>query len=237
MRVNAGGQEVEQIEPFGIGDGQVVAHTANLTETEDGAGSAFAFFFSSPPPEVFGMNQPQRAFRWSLLELAGQHSIAISLQNHRFLIYIVVKKLDVGHWVETANQAPGAARYIYIFRMAAGAALLAEFGLEYIQERDFLPIGIARFFSSHATGSLFANKPHPLLCDKANSGDATMVVLVRVGKTENPVETHGVGLTFKLKIKDDGLLHLASVVVNIRVPDGGDSAPPWARCRAGQFSF
>lgn len=65
----------------------------------------------------------------------------------------------------------------------------------------------------------------------------TIFLLVRVSKAQNPVESHGVGLTFKLKIKDDGLLHLSSVAVNIRGPAGGGSAPRWARCKAGQFSF
>jgi hypothetical protein len=43
-----------------------------------------------------------------------------------------------------------------------------------------------------------ADKADPLFCDKADSGYTAMVMLVGVGKAENPVETHGVGLTFRM---------------------------------------
>ena len=42
------------------------------------------------------------------------------------------------------------------------------------------------------------NKADPFFCDEADSGDAAMVVLVRVCETDNPVEAHGVGLIFRM---------------------------------------
>jgi hypothetical protein len=56
--VDAGGQKVEQVKPFGVGDGQVVTDAANLSETEDGAVLSLAAFLSNPPPKVCRMNEP-----------------------------------------------------------------------------------------------------------------------------------------------------------------------------------
>jgi hypothetical protein len=67
VRIDACGHKVEQIKPFGIGHGQVVADAASLTEPEDGAIPAFAVFFANPPPQILGMNKPKRALRRSFL--------------------------------------------------------------------------------------------------------------------------------------------------------------------------
>ena len=52
MRVDACGQEVEQIKPFGIGDRQIVAHTAEFSETKESTSSALSGVVANPPPEV-----------------------------------------------------------------------------------------------------------------------------------------------------------------------------------------
>jgi hypothetical protein len=57
--VDAGGHEVELIQPNWIGDGQVVADAAKMTETEKGAIPALAVLFSNPPPKVIGMSEPE----------------------------------------------------------------------------------------------------------------------------------------------------------------------------------
>src|ERR1035438_5383120 len=59
VRIDSGGQEVKLIEPGGIGDGQVVADAAKMTETEKGAIPALAVLFSNPPPKVIGMSEPE----------------------------------------------------------------------------------------------------------------------------------------------------------------------------------
>jgi hypothetical protein len=55
------------------------------------------------------------------------------LQDNGLLIHIASKELDIGRLVESTDQPPGLAGYIHIFRMAVGAALLAEIRLEEIQ--------------------------------------------------------------------------------------------------------
>jgi hypothetical protein len=47
------------IQPNWIGDGQVVADAAKMTETEKGAIPALAVLFSNPPPKVIGMSEPE----------------------------------------------------------------------------------------------------------------------------------------------------------------------------------
>jgi hypothetical protein len=102
--------------------------------------------------------------------------------------------LCVGRLVESAKQTPGLLRHIHIFRVAVGAAFLVEFGLKNVQERGFLSVWIAGLLSGEAAGNLPADKADPLFCDKADSGYTAMVMLVGVGKAENPV----VGVTFRM---------------------------------------
>jgi hypothetical protein len=101
------------------------------------------------------------------------------------------KELAVGMFVEPPHRLPWFPDHVHIFRVAVGAAFLPEFHLEDIQQCGLSSVRIAGFLQGKATGYLSPDKPNPLLCDKTDSGDTTMVVLVGVGKAENPVGSHG----------------------------------------------
>jgi hypothetical protein len=127
-----------------------------MTDTKDGAILAFACLLANPPPEVIRMNKLQRFVRRGSFKLAAIDSVAIPLQDGWSLVYECGEKPRVAWLVEAPHKPPWFSGHTHIFRMAVRAALLAKFGLEYVEQRDFLAVGIARFHSSKATGNLFA---------------------------------------------------------------------------------
>jgi hypothetical protein len=120
------------------------------------------------------------------------------LQDNGFLTYEFGKKRSGGRPIEALHTTPRPLGYIHIFRMGAGATAFGELGLEDIQESSLLSICIGGFSYGEAAGNLPADQPDPLFCDKTDSRNTAMVMLVGVGETKNPVGTHGVGLTFRL---------------------------------------
>ena len=74
---------------------------------------------------------------------AAVDSVAISLKNEGPLDQVCGEKSRITRLVEAANRLPGLACHIHILRMAVGAAILAEFGLEDIQECGLLSVRIA----------------------------------------------------------------------------------------------
>jgi hypothetical protein len=136
------------------------------------------------------MNEFECLIGWSSFEFPRIYPISVALQHSRPFIHVFGEKARVARFVESPHRAPRLVGYIYILRMAVGAALFAEFNFEDVQQRGLTSIGIAGFLYRQAAGNTSTHEPDPLLCDKTDPGDTTMVVLVRVGETDNPVDAH-----------------------------------------------
>jgi hypothetical protein len=86
--------------------------------------------------------------------------------------------------------------------MTVGAASFAKLGFEYIENCSFRAVRVTGLLAREAAGNLRADKADPLFCDKTDSSDTTMAVLVRVGETENPVDAHHADFSPELRSRD-----------------------------------
>jgi hypothetical protein len=134
-----------------------------MTEPKDGTIPALAGVVANPPPQIFRIDEFERALRRCLLELGSRDSVAVSLQDDGLPIHTTGEKLRVRRLAEASHRPPRLLRDKYILRMAAGTASLAKFGLEDIQKSGFLSVRITGLLASEASGDLPANKPDPLL--------------------------------------------------------------------------
>jgi hypothetical protein len=76
------------------------------------------------------------------------------------------------------DETPGSAGHIHVLGMAVRAAILTEFGLEYIQDCSLFPICIAGFRYGETTCDLSADKPDPSLGHEIDPGNTSVVVFI-----------------------------------------------------------
>ena len=74
--------------------------------------------------------------------------------------------------------------------MAVGTAFFAEFGFEDIQNRSLSAIVVAGLLARKASLHFFPYQPYPLFVREADSRHAAVVVLIRIGKTDNLLQAH-----------------------------------------------
>jgi hypothetical protein len=76
--------------------------------------------------------------------------------------------------------------------MSVGPALLVKLGFKHIEKRSRLAVRVAGLLKGKAAGDLLANQSNPFICDKTDTSNAAVIVLVGVCKTENSFDTHEV---------------------------------------------
>jgi hypothetical protein len=81
--------------------------------------------------------------------------------------------------------------------MTIRASRLAKHSLKNIEQLGRGSVGITRLVERQATWNLPSNQPHPFLASQADSSNASVIVFVRVGKTDDPVESHSYRPTLK----------------------------------------
>ena len=89
------------------------------------------------------------------------------------------------------RKAPRLPGRVHVFRMTIVATFLAKLNLEDIEQSSLIAVGITALLDREAAGDFMAYEANPLLCDHADSCHTTMIMLVRVGETDDPVEAHG----------------------------------------------
>src|ERR1039458_8013508 len=156
--INADGKGTQFLQPDRIGDGQVVASAYYIAGSEDGAILALSVLFAYPPPQVFRMDKFEGLLHWRSFDLAAIDPVTVSLQNCRSLAHVGGEKARIARLVETSEWLPGLGGDEHIFGMAVGAATVAEFRLEDIQQRGLPPIRIAGFLQGKATGNRLSDK-------------------------------------------------------------------------------
>jgi hypothetical protein len=113
------------------------------------------------------------------------------------------KTLQVALFTYAMGQAPRLARDIHILRMAVRAAILSQFGLEYVENSGLFSICIAGFTHCKAAGNVPPYQPHPSLGREIDSCNTPVAVFIGVRKTENPVDAHRADNPPELRSRDD----------------------------------
>jgi hypothetical protein len=76
--------------------------------------------------------------------------------------------------------------------MAIGSAFFAQLDFEDIEDGSLSSVWIARLVNGEAAGSSSANETNPAFCKETDSRHTAMLMFVRVGEANDPVEAHGV---------------------------------------------
>lgn len=93
--------------------------------------------------------------------------------------------------IKTPEEPPRLAGHKHVFRMAVRPAFFTEFDLHDVEDRGFLTVRITGLFESETAGNGVADGADPSVCDQADPGDTSMVVLVGVGQTDDAVDSDG----------------------------------------------
>jgi hypothetical protein len=189
------GQKVELIQPDWVGHCQIVAGAAYVARAKEDTVFALTILFPNPPPEIVGVDQFERFTCGDTLEFPGIDSVTAALENSWRFVYIISQEAEVARFVKAPDMAPTLFRHKDILRVAIRAATVTEVGFKDIEDCSFLAVWVAGFLHGKTARDPFTDEPNPFFCDKTDSSDTTMIMLVRVGKTENPVAAHGARLT------------------------------------------